>query len=281
MNCGMNALSTWSQFAQQSDVSVSPSFLGTPPKITLPHSVSQQSPMVGVAQRVSLTPSAIRSFKIDGPAGDLEAVLNDGSPDAPFTALVCHPHPLFGGTLHNKVVYHAMKALNDPAWGLGLPVLRFNFRGVGLSKGVHHGKNEVEDVVAALAWLKREFDLPILLAGFSFGAVMALRACHLIAARSETSTTHSSIHALIALGLPTLPPSGPGYQSYLPSLTLPKLLLSGGSDQFAPVAELEQLASLAAEPRRLILIPHADHFFTDQLEPMQRALAGWSKEQMP
>src|ERR1035441_3092892 len=62
--------------------------------------------------------------------------------DAPFSALVCHPHPLGGGNLHNKVVYHAMKALNDPQWGLGLPVLRFNFRGTGLSQGTHDGLAE-------------------------------------------------------------------------------------------------------------------------------------------
>ena len=66
-------------------------------------------------------------------------MLNQGAPDARFAALVCHPHPLGGGNLHNKVVYHAMKVLNDAAWGLGWPVLRFNFRGTGLSEGAHDG----------------------------------------------------------------------------------------------------------------------------------------------
>ncbi|MGA2569242.1 MAG: hypothetical protein ABSF23_01870, partial [Terracidiphilus sp.] len=94
---------------------------------------------------------AIRSVSLNGPAGRLEAILNEGAPDAPFAALVCHPHPMFGGNLHNKVVYYAMKALNDPAWGLGWPVLRFNFRGTGLSQGTHDGEAESEDVLAAMA----------------------------------------------------------------------------------------------------------------------------------
>ena len=92
--------------------------------------------------------SSIRSLFLDGPAGRLEALLNTGAENATHAALVCHPHPLFGGTLHNKVVFHTMKALNS----FGFPVLRFNFRGAGLSHGEHdEGNGEVEDVRAALA----------------------------------------------------------------------------------------------------------------------------------
>ena len=106
--------------------------------------------------------AAIRSFFIDGPAGRLEALLNIGSPAATHTGLVCHPHPMFGGTMHNKVVFHAMKALHS----IGFPVLRFNFRGTGLSAGQHDdGRGEVDDVQAALAWLKSEFRLPVVLPG--------------------------------------------------------------------------------------------------------------------
>src|SRR5690349_8002445 len=116
---------------------------------------------------------AIRSFFLDGPAGPLEALLNEGVPGATHAGLVCHPHPLFGGTLHNKVVFHAMKALN----ALGIPVLRFNFRGTGLSQGAHdNGIGEVEDVRTALDWLDREFQLPIVFTGFSFGAAIGLQA---------------------------------------------------------------------------------------------------------
>src|SRR6202049_3193271 len=117
--------------------------------------------------------TAIRSIVLDGPAGHLEALLNAGSPDAAYAALVCHPHPLFGGTLHNKVVFHAMKALNS----FGFPVLRFNFRSTGLSEGEHaNGIGEVEDVRAAFDWLEHEFTLPVLFAGFSFGAAVGSRA---------------------------------------------------------------------------------------------------------
>ena len=121
--------------------------------------------------------SRVRSVVFQGPEGRLEALLNEGAPNARFAALVCHPHPLGGGTMHNKVVYHAMKVLNDPVWGLNLPVLRFNFRGAGLSDGAHHGQAESEDVLAALGWIENEFMKPVVMVGFSFGAAMALRAC--------------------------------------------------------------------------------------------------------
>src|SRR3989442_3882526 len=115
--------------------------------------------------------SSIRALFLSGPTGRLEALLNAGSENATRAALVCHPHPLYSGTLHNKVVFHAMKALNS----FGFPVLRFNFRGTGLSQGEHdQGVGEVDDVHAALDWLDREFDLPIIFAGFSFGAAVGL-----------------------------------------------------------------------------------------------------------
>src|SRR6202789_1484349 len=101
----------------------------------------------------------LRSVDLKGPAGRLEALLNEGQPDGPFAVLVCHPHPLHGGTMHNKVVYHAMKTFQS----FGLPVLRFNFRGAGLSEGAHdNGRGEREDVRAALDWLEREYRRPLL-----------------------------------------------------------------------------------------------------------------------
>src|SRR5215470_16349085 len=119
------------------------------------------------------TPSSIRSFFLEGTAGRLEALLNEGSQAATHAALVCHPHPVYGGTLHNKVVFHAMKALNS----FGYPVLRFNFRGAGLSEGEHdHGRGELEEVRTALDWLDNEFHLPLIFAGFSFGAAIGMRA---------------------------------------------------------------------------------------------------------
>ena len=219
-------------------------------------------------------PSSLKTLDIHGPAGRLEALLNEGSPDAPFAALVCHPHPLGGGTMHNKVVYHAMKVLNEPGFGFGFPVLRFNFRGAGLSHGAHDGNAETADVLAALDWLENAYNLPVVAAGFSFGAAMTLRAC---CSRASTST---NIRALVALGLPTHA-NGKDYRyPCLTNCTIPKLFLSGDHDQFAPAAQLAQIAASASEPKRLLFIPGADHFFSSQLDPMQQALAGWLQDQL-
>ena len=233
-----------------------------------------------------LRPGCIRSTFLSSSAGRLEAVLNEGEPDAPFAALVCHPHPVFGGTLDNRVVYHAMKALNDAEWGLGWPVLRFNFRGTGLSEGSHHGEAEVDDVLAALKWLEREFERPVVVAGFSFGAAMALHACRrlLRAGDGEQNGTDNqkrpTAGALIALGLP-LRVDLPAYHfAFLDEITIPKLFLSGDSDEFASVDQLEQLIASAAEPKQLTILPGADHFFSAQIEPMQRTIASWVKEQL-
>lgn len=174
--------------------------------------------------------------------------------------------------MHNKVVYHAAKVMNSPDWGLCWPVLRFNFRGTGLSEGAHDGRAESEDVTAAVTWLEAQYHLPIVVVGFSFGAVKALDAC--------CGTGDSNVVALAALGLPT---QGFGHQFRYPFLTeckLPKLFLSGDRDQFAPVDELQRTFEAVAEPKKLILIPSADHFFSGGLEPMQQALAGWLKEQV-
>src|SRR5271168_697255 len=136
--------------------------------------------------------STIRSLFLEGPAGRLEALLNAGASDAAYAAVVCHPHPLYGGTLHNKVVFHAMKALNS----FGFPVLRFNFRGTGLSQGEHgHGNGELDDVRAALDWIDAEFHLPLIFAGFSFGAAVGLRAAY----------SDARVKALIGVGTPVAP----------------------------------------------------------------------------
>ncbi len=176
--------------------------------------------------------------------------------------------------MHNKVVYHAMKALNDAAFGFEFPVLRFNFRGMGLSAGEHHGSEEAGDLLAALAWLRNEFHLPILLAGFSFGAAMAIEAL-----KNHSAT--SDVFALAALGLPIASESLGLVRRYgyttLHTLTLPKLFLSGERDEFAPADQLRQLINSATEPKHLALIPNADHFFNGHLAEMQSALIDWLK----
>jgi len=204
----------------------------------------------------------IKSFFIKGPAGKLEALLNAGKPNATHSALVCHPHPMFGGTMHNKVVYHAMKALN----GFGFPVLRFNFRGAGLSQGEHdQGRGETEDVRAALTWLKREFGLPIVFAGFSFGAAMGLRA----------ACPDRDVRAVISLGTPVHADDRSYSYSFLRECAKPKLFISGGRDQYGPRDELNTLVASAAEPKRLIIVNEADHFLEGHLPEMRTAIEQW------
>ena len=236
---------------------------------------------VSTSPQVEAPPATafVRSVDLTGPSGRLEGVFNQGAPDAPYAALVCHPHPRYGGNLHNKVVYHAMKVLNDPEWGFGWPVLRFNFRGTGLSEGTHDGKAETGDVVAALDWLRNEIDRPIVLAGFSFGAAMALWAC------CGPQHEDKNVCAVAALGLPTHADDRNYHYAFLRnanqhSSPLAKLFLSGDRDEFAPAAQLAEAVASAAEPKQLVLIPGADHFFTGQLQPMQQALASWLMEQL-
>jgi uncharacterized protein len=209
---------------------------------------------------------ALRSFFLDGPAGRLEALLNEGQADAPFAALVCHPHPLGGGTMHNKVVYHAAKVFS----GLGWPVLRFNFRGTGLSQGEHDGKAEVEDVQAALDWLAATFAKPIVAAGFSFGAAMGLKACG-----TRSDVQGSEVQGFAALGLPTHAEGRDYHYPFLASMRMPKLFLSGDEDQYAPIDQLRAVVASAAEPKLFVPIHGASHFFVGHLPEMQAALGDW------
>lgn len=210
--------------------------------------------------------STIRSFFLDGPAGRLEALLNAGAHDARHAALVCHPHPLFGGTMHNKVVFHAMKALNS----FGFPVLRFNFRGTGLSHGEHdYGRGEIEDVRTAIEWLDREFQLPLIFAGFSFGAAVGLNA----------ACPDGRVKALIGLGTPVSPVDDRSYDlNFLRTCEKPKLFVSGSRDQFGPRAKLEELVASLDEPKKLVIIESADHFFEGRLREMREAIETWIKE---
>ncbi len=230
---------------------------------------------IALAQPVlsQLTPR-LRSLDLSGPAGRLEAIVNEGDPDAPFAALVCHPHPLGGGNLHSKVVYHAMKVLNEPRWGFHWPVLRFNFRGTGTSEGVHDGEAEADDVLAALSWLQYEFNRPIVLAGFSFGAAMAIAAC------CSGNQSSASVRALIALGLPTRNGDRIYHYPRFEQNPLPKLFISGDHDEFAPADQLTRIVASVADPKKLALVPGSDHFFTGHLTAMQKLLAAWLKEQL-
>jgi alpha/beta superfamily hydrolase len=203
-----------------------------------------------------------------GPAGRLEALLNGGAPDAPYAVLVCHPHPLGGGTMHNKVVYHTMKAFQS----FGLPVLRFNFRGTELSEGEHdYGVGEQDDVRAAVDWLDREFHVPILFAGFSFGSYVGLRAC----------CGDPRVVGLVALGIPAHAEGRDYDYNFLRECTQPKLFVSGDHDQYGPAAEVEAVVALAHEPKDLVWISGADHFFASKLEDVRQAIRAWAQRRFP
>ena len=216
---------------------------------------------------MTIAEPSIRSFFLDGPAGRLEALLNAGAPSATHAGLICHPHPLGGGTMHNKVVYRAAKVFS----GLGWPVLRFNFRGVGLSQGEHDGRAEARDVTAALDWLAASFRKPIVAAGFSFGAATGLKA----------ASVREDVAGFAALGLPTHAEGREYRYPYLEACHFPKLFLSGDRDQYAAMDELRAVVDAAPEPKQLVTIGGADHFFTGQLEAMQAALGTWLRECFP
>ena len=216
--------------------------------------------------------SSIHSLFLEGPAGRLEALLNSGTDNATHAAVVCHPHPLFGGTLHNKVVFHTMKALNS----FGFPVLRFNFRGAGLSQGEHdQGNGEVDDVRTALDWLDAEYHLPLLCAGFSFGAAVGLRA----------ACADARVLAAIGVGTPVVPVAEATEEprvytlNFLEKCTKPKLFISGARDQFGPRAKLEALVASMPEPKKFVVIEGADHFFEGRLRELREAIEAWVKEQ--
>lgn len=206
-----------------------------------------------------------RTFFLNGPAGQLEAMLWTApvSSVAPRrVAVVCHPHPLFGGTMHNKVVFQIAKSLHQH----GVPVLRFNFRGAGLSEGAHDkGRGEMGDVRAAIDYLKETFHgAGILLAGFSFGAFVGLR----------VGCEDARVKELVGAGLPV---NGSDL-SYLSECDKPKLILQSAHDQYGSRERTEILYEKMPEPKRLVFIEAPDHFFAGKLPRMGWELESWLAE---
>lgn len=204
-----------------------------------------------------------RNLFLAGPAGRLEAILWSPSEGAArIAAVVCHPHPLFGGTMHNKVVYQAAKALD----ALGLPVLRFNFRGAGMSEGKHdRGEGERGDVRAALDFLAAEYPgIPFLLAGFSFGCWVGLRA----------GCEDVRVTSLIGLGAPV----NNADFSYLEECGKPKLFVHGRKDQFGDAEKVRSLVNSLPGENKLVVVENADHFFAGKLNELHAAITGWMQE---
>lgn len=199
--------------------------------------------------------------------GQLEAILKEPRQGAPKgVALVLHPHPLGGGTMHNKVVFRAAAALNDA----GLTVLRINFRGVGQSTGKHdEGRGEQDDVRTGLEYLAQHYPgQRIFVCGFSFGSRVGL----------QVAIVDPRVRYLIGIGTPL-----EKYDfSFLASCRKPLLLIHGEHDEYGDAEELRKLVAELKKtvPVRLVVVPGAGHFFDDQLDELKRVVTEWTTEQL-
>jgi alpha/beta superfamily hydrolase len=199
--------------------------------------------------------------------GQLEAILKEPRElPAKGVALVLHPHPLGGGTMHNKVVFRAAAALNDA----GLTTLRINFRGVGQSSGIHDfGNGELEDVKAGLDYLAQSYPgQSITVCGFSFGARMGM----------EIGSNDERVKRLISIGTPLSK-----YDfGFLKDCRKPLLLVHGDRDEFGDVEELRALVNSISDmvPVKLVVIPGTGHFFEGHLDELKTAIYDWVSTQI-
>ncbi|MGH2507066.1 MAG: alpha/beta hydrolase [Ktedonobacteraceae bacterium] len=210
--------------------------------------------------------SQILHINIPMPVGHLEGILKPAEENTQpyYAALVCHPHPLGGGTMHNKVVFKTAQVLQT----LGLPALRFNFRGVGHSTGTYdEGRGEMDDVHYALDFLSHRYpSLPIILAGFSFGAWVGLRvACE-----------DDRVQAMIGLGTPVRLFE----HEYLEDCHKPKLFIHGTLDELAPFDLAQRWFEHVPAPKVMIPVEGADHFFQDRMDEVQAMIASFAQSVM-
>jgi uncharacterized protein len=199
-------------------------------------------------------PRRIETLFLAGPAGRLEAILEEPEGQDPVeTAVVCHPHPQHGGTMHNKVVYRVARGLRKA----GCVVLRFNFRGVNLSEGVYdRGKGEADDARTALAELRGRYpELPALVAGFSFGSRAALR----------VAASDATVSRVIAVGFPTKYPN----RDWVREVRVPKFFIQSTNDEHGPRAEMQEFFDSLPVPKQLSWVEAEDHFFRDSLEAFE------------
>ena len=199
----------------------------------------------------------IESLFLEGPAGKLEALLEEPEALAPREAvLVCHPHPQHGGTMHNKVVYRIARGMRRA----GAVVLRFNYRGVYRSEGEYgDGIGETEDARAALQFLRSRYpELPFSLAGFSFGSRIILRLGCEVAGAAR----------LIAVGFPASYPDS----AELGRCDIPRVLIQSRKDQFCPMATMEQYFAKLTGPKELLWVDAQDHFFAGALDRFEETV---------
>jgi len=201
-------------------------------------------------------PRRIESLFIPGPAGRLEALIEEPEDQLHEVVLICHPHPLHGGTMHNKVVYRMARAMRRA----GAVALRFNYRGVNFSEGKYdHGIGEMEDARIALEFLRARYpELPFSLAGFSFGSRIILRLGCEIAGASR----------LIAVGFPAADVASRA----LGDCEIPRIFIQSAHDEFGPRDAMESYFAGLSGPKELIWMEARDHFFAGALEEFENAV---------
>ena len=204
---------------------------------------------------------------IPAPHGQLEAILKEPAETRRGIALVCHPHPLGGGTMHNKVVFRAAAGLLDA----GLTTLRFNFRGVGASTGEHSELDGGrEDVRTALDYMISEYpDEDLTLAGFSFGSRVG----------SEIGMKDDRVRRLISVGTPV---DKYADFDFLNELRKPILFVHGDRDEFGAVENVRRLVERLAKNTNaeLVVIPDSGHFFDDHLNELRETVRDWTLKQL-
>ena len=200
----------------------------------------------------------LQSISLAGPAGRLEALLEEPDSNSKIKKAVvfCHPHPQYGGTMHNKVVYRMVRAARDQ----GAAVLRFNFRGVGSSSGLYDGgMGEQDDLRAAILYMRDRYSgIPLVTGGFSFGARVALR----VACRD------SRIASVIAVGVPV---NNDDWSS-LRTCSCPKHFVHSTRDEFGSRENMDRVFANCAEPKEISWISATDHFFSDALESLEETV---------
>jgi len=223
-----------------------------------------------------LKPPRAERLAIEGPAGALQALLETPATEpgealtVPAFAVVCHPHPLFGGTMDNKVVYTVARAFEQ----LGAPAIRFNFRGVAASAGTYdEGRGEGDDALAVIAWGRQRFpDTPLWLAGFSFGGAVALRIAEL--AQPERLV-------LVAPGITRL--EGADFAAARAAEpTCPWLIVQGGADDVVPAPAVLSWAAgrepaPGVPPPEVSLLGDAGHFFHGRITELRDAVLAFMR----
>jgi alpha/beta superfamily hydrolase len=213
---------------------------------------------------LTLVPPIAEALSIAGPAGTLEALLE--SPAAATTqptrvAVICHPHPLYGGTMTNKVVHMLAKSFNE----LGVPAVRFNYRGVGASTGQYaEGDGETDDTIAVIDWVKSRWpDAQLWLGGFSFGGAVAIRA----AVQRDTQLLVTVAPAIRRVVVDT---------ARLP--TCPWLLVQGDNDELVDAADIQRWMQTLPNPPELALLAGVDHFFHGRVTEMRSVVMKWAQQ---